>query len=35
MKLDDIKFPETYDYVKDVIERRVEYRKKYGDELGL
>jgi len=35
MKLSDIEFPETYDYVKDVIERRVEYRKKYGDELGL
>jgi soluble lytic murein transglycosylase len=35
MKLDDIEFPETYDYVRDVIERRREYRKKYPEELGL
>ncbi|MCB0875596.1 MAG: lytic transglycosylase domain-containing protein [Solirubrobacterales bacterium] len=35
MKLGDIEFPETYDYVKDVIERREEYRKKYPQELGL
>jgi len=35
MKIDDIEFPETYDYVKDVLERRQQYRDKYGDELGL
>lgn len=35
MKLSDIAFPETYDYVKDVLERRDEYRRKYADELGL
>jgi len=35
MKLGDIEFPETKAYVKDVIERRVEYHKKYADELGL
>ncbi len=35
MKIDDIEFPETYDYVKDVLERRDQYREKYGDELGL
>lgn len=35
MKIDDIEFPETYDYVKDVLERREQYREKYGDELGL
>ncbi len=35
MKIDDIEFPETYDYVRDVLERRDQYRKKYADELGL
>ena len=35
MKIDDIEFPETYDYVEDVLDRRDEYRQKYGDELGL
>ncbi len=35
MKIDDIEFPETYDYVKDVLERRDQYREKYADELGL
>jgi soluble lytic murein transglycosylase len=35
MTLDDIRFPETYDYVQDVIERREQYRDKYADELGL
>ena len=35
MKIDDIEFPETYDYVRDVLERRDEYREKYSDELGL
>ena len=35
MKIDDIEFPETHDYVRDVLERRDEYREKYPDELGL
>ena len=35
MKIDDIEFPETYDYVKDVLERREQYRDKYAEELGL
>jgi peptidoglycan lytic transglycosylase len=35
MKIDDIEFPETYEYVKDVLARRAEYRKKYPEELGL
>ena len=35
MKVDDIEFPETYDYVNDVLERREQYRDKYADELGL
>ncbi|MFN8112146.1 MAG: lytic transglycosylase domain-containing protein [Solirubrobacterales bacterium] len=35
MKIDDIEFPETYDYVRDVLERRQQYREKYADELGL
>lgn len=35
MKIDDIEFPETYDYVRDVLERRQQYREKYAKELGL
>lgn len=35
MKIDDIEFPETYDYVRDVLERRDDYSKKYAEELGL
>ena len=35
MKIDDIEFPETYDYVKDVLERREQYRDTYAVELGL
>jgi soluble lytic murein transglycosylase len=35
MKIDDIEFPETYDYVQDVLERRDQYRDKYAEELGL
>ncbi|MEZ5075264.1 MAG: lytic transglycosylase domain-containing protein [Solirubrobacterales bacterium] len=35
MELGDIEFPETYDYVKDVLERRREYRHKYAEELGF
>jgi len=32
---DDIPFPETSAYVKNVIERQAEYRKHYSEELGL
>ncbi|HET6831610.1 MAG TPA: lytic transglycosylase domain-containing protein [Solirubrobacterales bacterium] len=35
MTIDDIKFPETYGYVQDVLDRREQYREKYGEELGL
>jgi soluble lytic murein transglycosylase len=35
MKESDIEFPETRDYVDEILEKRVEYRKKYADELGL
>ena len=35
MTIDDIEFPETYDYVNDVLERREQYRDKYADELGF
>ena len=35
MKLSDIEFAETSDYVRDVLERRDQYRDKYADELGL
>ena len=35
LTIDDIQFPETYDYVNDVLERREQYREKYADELGL
>jgi soluble lytic murein transglycosylase len=31
----DIPFPETREYVDDVLERREEYRDHYADELGL
>jgi soluble lytic murein transglycosylase len=31
----DIPFPETREYVADVLERREEYREHYADELGL
>jgi soluble lytic murein transglycosylase len=31
----DIPFPETRDYVADVLERREDYREHYRDELGL
>ena len=34
MTIDDIEFPETYDYVQDVLERREQYRDKYARELG-
>jgi soluble lytic murein transglycosylase len=32
---EDIPFPETSSYVKNVIERQAEYRKNYAAELGL
>jgi soluble lytic murein transglycosylase len=32
---DDIPFAETRAYVENVLERKAEYRKNYGDELGL
>ncbi|MGI9021068.1 MAG: lytic transglycosylase domain-containing protein [Solirubrobacterales bacterium] len=35
LEVDDIEFPETKNYVLDVLERRDEYDKNYGDELGL
>jgi soluble lytic murein transglycosylase len=33
--VDDIPFPETRQYVKNVLERKGDYRKHYGSELGL
>jgi soluble lytic murein transglycosylase len=35
VELADIEFPETRDYVEEVLSKRDEYRDKYGDELGL
>ncbi len=35
MRIDDIDFPETHDYVRDVLERRRQYRERYAKELGL
>ena len=32
---DDVPFAETRAYVENVLERKKEYRKNYGDELGL
>jgi soluble lytic murein transglycosylase len=32
---DDIEFPETREYVDNVLEKRDDYRDHYGDELGL
>jgi soluble lytic murein transglycosylase len=32
---DDIRFPETREFVDDVIEKRAEYREHYSRELGL
>jgi soluble lytic murein transglycosylase len=31
----DIQFPETREYVEGVMERREDYRDRYGDELGI
>jgi soluble lytic murein transglycosylase len=33
--LDAIRFPETRDYVQEVLEKRLEYRSQYADDLGL
>jgi soluble lytic murein transglycosylase len=35
LSLDDIPFPETRDYVQNVLEKRDEYARHYGHELGL
>ena len=35
LTLDDIRFAETADYTRDVIDKRGEYRDKYRAELGL
>jgi len=35
MGIDQIEFPETKDYVREVRSKRREYRKNYADELGL
>jgi soluble lytic murein transglycosylase len=35
MEADDIEFPETRDYVEEVLTKRREYRENYGDQLGL
>lgn len=32
---EDIQFPETRDYVDSVLQKRDEYRRHYGDELGI
>lgn len=34
LTVEDIDFPETRAYVEEVLEKRVEYRHKYGKELG-
>ena len=33
--LDAIRFPETRAYVQEVLEKRLEYRSQYADDLGL
>jgi len=35
LELDDIRFPETREYVEDVLDKRDEYREHYAEELGL
>jgi soluble lytic murein transglycosylase len=35
LALDDIRFPETREYTEDVLDKRDEYRDRYGDELRL
>lgn len=34
LELDDITFPETRAYVEEVLEKREDYRDRYGEELG-
>ncbi|HSK49101.1 MAG TPA: lytic transglycosylase domain-containing protein, partial [Solirubrobacterales bacterium] len=34
LTVEDIEFPETRAYVEEVLEKRGEYREKYGKELG-
>lgn len=35
LEIEDIGFPETEDYVNEVLDKQEAYRKKYADELGL
>lgn len=35
LELDDIGFPETHAYVRDVLQKRDEYSDHYGEELGI
>ena len=35
MKIDEIPFPETREYVEKVLDARQEYRREYPRELGL
>ena len=35
LAIEDIRFPETMDYTRDVIDKRAEYRREYRSELGL
>jgi soluble lytic murein transglycosylase len=35
LEVDSIPFPETRDYVEDVLDKRDEYARRYHDELGL
>jgi soluble lytic murein transglycosylase len=35
LEIEDIRFPETAEYTRDVIDKRAEYRREYRSELGL
>ena len=35
LEVEDIQFPETVNYVNEVLDKQEAYRKKYADELGL
>jgi soluble lytic murein transglycosylase len=35
LTIDDIRFPETADYTRDVLDKRGDYRREYRSELGL
>lgn len=35
LEIEDIQFPETVDYVNEVLDKQEAYRRKYADELGL